>query len=78
MNSEARGWGRCAGRGAFGGVDGGGSVGADLNAARFPTTVGQIGDLILGRYLLAFEVASVLLLAALIGAILLARGDEAS
>lgn len=63
---------------AFVAIDVEWSVVADLNADRFPTTVGQIGDLILGRYLLAFEVASVLLLAALIGAILLARGDEAT
>jgi len=51
---------------------------ADLDADRFPTTVSAIGDLVLGRYLLAFEVASVLLLAALIGAIMLVREDEAA
>ena len=52
------------------------NVVADLGADRFPTTVGAIGDLLLGRYLLAFEVASVLLLAALVGAIVLVREDE--
>ena len=52
------------------------NVVADLGADRFPTTVGAIGDLLLGRYLLAFEVASVLLLTALVGAIVLVREDE--
>ena len=51
---------------------------ADLEADRFPSTVSRVGDLLLGRYLLAFEVASVLLLAALIGAIMLVREDEAA
>lgn len=54
------------------------NVVADLSADRFPTTVGAIGDLLLGRYLLAFEVASVLLLAALVGAIVLVQEDEAA
>ena len=49
---------------------------ADLDADRFPTTVQAIGEALLGRYVLAFEVASVLLLAALIGAIVLVREDE--
>ena len=53
------------------------SVLADLDADRFPTTVGAVGDLLLGRYLLAFEVASILLLAALIGAIMLVQEDDA-
>ena len=35
------------------------------------TTVGAIGDLLLGKYVLAFEVASILLLFALMGAIVL-------
>lgn len=52
------------------------NVVADLGVDRFPTTVGVIGDLLLGRYLLAFEVASVLLLAALVGAIVLVQEDE--
>jgi NADH-quinone oxidoreductase subunit J len=38
-------------------------------------TTGQISDTIFGTYLVAFEVASVMLLAALIGAIVLARRD---
>jgi NADH-quinone oxidoreductase subunit J len=50
-----------------------------LAARAFPDTVATIGDLLLGRYVLAFEVASVLLLFALLGAIVLVheRGDEA-
>jgi NAD(P)H-quinone oxidoreductase subunit 6 len=40
-----------------------------------PTTA-EIGDLLMTRYLLPFEVASVLLLAALIGAALLSRPDR--
>ena len=51
---------------------------ADVDADRFPTTVQAIGEALLGRYVLAFEVASVLLLAALIGAIVLVREDEAA
>lgn len=39
-----------------------------------PTTLG-IGELILNRYVLPFELASVLLLAAMVGAILIARED---
>ena len=50
--------------------------GAALDARSFGATVADIGDLLLGRYLLAFEVVSVLLLTALIGAILLVREDE--
>ena len=49
--------------------------GEALDAAAFATTVGAVGDALLGRYLLAFEVVSVLLLAALIGAIVLVRED---
>ena len=40
-----------------------------------PTTA-EIGELLMTRYLLPFEVASVLLLAALIGAALLSRPDQ--
>ena len=47
-----------------------------LERSDFETTVGAIGDALLGRYVLAFEIASVLLLAALVGAILLVREDE--
>ncbi len=36
-------------------------------------TSAAIGDLLLGKYLIAFEVASVLLLAALVGAVLIVR-----
>ncbi len=42
-----------------------------------PTTA-DIGELLMTRYLLPFEVASVLLLAALIGAALLSRPDRAA
>jgi NADH-quinone oxidoreductase subunit J len=40
-----------------------------------PQLTGQVGDSIFSTYVLPFEVASVLLLAALIGAIVLARRD---
>jgi NADH-quinone oxidoreductase subunit J len=40
-----------------------------------PNTVGRIGDLFLGHYLLAFEVVSLLLLATLIGAVVIARKE---
>ena len=54
-----------------------GALSGDLLAGRdFATTADVIGDALLGRYVLAFEVASVLLLAALIGAIVLVREDE--
>jgi len=36
---------------------------------------GELGELLLGRYLLPFEVVSVLLLAALIGAVIIARRE---
>ncbi len=51
--------------------------GEALDAQSFASTVEAVGDALLGRYLLAFEVASVLLLSALVGAILLVREDEA-
>ena len=40
-----------------------------------PQTTGQVGDAIFQTFVLPFEVASVLLLAALVGAIVLARRD---
>ncbi|MDA1002310.1 MAG: NADH-quinone oxidoreductase subunit J [Chloroflexi bacterium] len=52
-----------------------------LAARSFPDTVATIGDLLLGRYVLAFEVASILLLFALLGAIVLVherRADAAA
>jgi NADH-quinone oxidoreductase subunit J len=52
-----------------------------VNAAAYAETTESIGKLLLTRYLLPFEVASVLLLAALIAAAMLvrpARGEEAS
>jgi NADH-quinone oxidoreductase subunit J len=45
-----------------------------LNVAE-PMTSGEVGDAIFSTYLVPFEVASVLLLAALVGAIVLARRD---
>jgi len=50
--------------------------GAALEARGFGSTVQTIGEELLGRYVLAFEVAAVLLLFALIGAIALVRDDE--
>jgi NADH-quinone oxidoreductase subunit J len=47
---------------------------SEINVAT-PTTSGQVGDAIFSTYLVPFEVASVLLLAALVGAIVLARRD---
>ena len=55
---------------------GGALSGAALAGQSFETTADAIGDALLGRYVLAFEIASVLLLAALIGAIVLVREDE--
>lgn len=37
----------------------------------------RMGELLLGRYLLPFEIASLILLAAIIGAIALAKGEKA-
>ncbi len=45
-----------------------------INVRAVPNT-GQIGDAIFSQYLVPFEVASILLLAALVGAIVLARRD---
>ena len=45
------------------------------DSSQGPSTVELIGHLILGKYLLPFELASVLLLMAMIGAIVLARRD---
>jgi NADH-quinone oxidoreductase subunit J len=50
----------------------------DQRAADLGSAVAAIGEELLGRYVLAFEVASVLLLFALIGAIVLVRDDEAA
>ena len=57
-------------------VDWGALSGDALAATDFATTANAIGNALVGRYVLAFEVASVLLLAALIGAIVLVREDE--
>jgi len=50
--------------------------GDDLLRLDFATTVQGIGSALLEPYILAFEIASVLLLTALVGAILLVREDE--
>ena len=47
-----------------------------VDATAFQPTTGEICNLFLGQYLLPFEVASVLLLAALIAAAMLVRPDE--
>ena len=46
-----------------------------LPEALAPTSTGAVSDAIFGRYLIPFEVVSLLLLAALIGAIVIARRD---
>ena len=51
------------------------AFGRDHIPVSVPTTTGQVGDAIFSTYLVPFEVASVLLLAALVGAIVLARRD---
>ncbi|MCK9485443.1 MAG: NADH-quinone oxidoreductase subunit J [Dehalococcoidia bacterium] len=48
-------------------------TGAALAESDFASTVGEVGRLLLGRYVLAFEVASVLLLIGLLGAIVLVQ-----
>ena len=40
-----------------------------------PDTVSDLADMMLNRYILPFEIAATLLLAALLGAIILAKGD---
>ena len=50
-------------------------TGEALAARSFDDTIERIGDLLLNRYVLAFEVASVLLLFALLGAIALVQED---
>lgn len=53
-------------------------TGDALAARSFDDTIERIGELLLGRYVLAFEVASVLLLFALLGAITLVQEDPDS
>jgi NADH-quinone oxidoreductase subunit J len=40
-----------------------------------PDTVNELSDMMLNKYILPFEIAATLLLAALVGAIILAKGD---
>lgn len=47
-----------------------------LTTNAFSDTVGGIADLMLGEYVVAFEVAAVLLLVAMVGAIILAKGAD--
>jgi len=47
-----------------------------VKEARFLPTTADIGELLLTRYLLPFEIASVLLLAALVGAALISRPNR--
>lgn len=48
-----------------------------LNTAALPDdTVSALAELLLDRYMLAFEIAAVLLLAAMIGAVVLAKGAD--
>lgn len=51
-------------------------TGPALEAQSFATTAAGIGSALLGRHVFAFELASVLLLVAFIGAIALVREDE--
>ena len=51
-------------------------TGTALNKLDFDNTIEQIGALLLGKYIIAFELASVLLLFALIGAISIVRSSE--
>ena len=53
-------------------------TGGALDARSFNTTAGAVGDALLNRYVLAFEIASVLLLAAFIGAIALVQEEGES
>jgi len=48
-----------------------------VEEARPEASVGRIGELFLGRYLMPFELASIVLLVALIGAAYIARRGEA-
>lgn len=55
------------------------AVGSDwstLKESPFPTTAAALGEALLDKYVLPFEVAAVLLLAAMVGALLLAREEE--
>jgi NADH:ubiquinone oxidoreductase subunit 6 (subunit J) len=48
---------------------------SEASRGPFVTTAAAIGDALLNRYVLPFEIASVLLLVAMIGAIVLVRED---
>jgi NADH-quinone oxidoreductase subunit J len=49
---------------------------ATTSAPPAESTVGQIADLLLGKYVVPFEAAAVLLLAAMAGAIILGKGAD--
>lgn len=44
--------------------------------AEFKDSIGKIAFMLMGDYVIAFEIAAILLLAAVIGAIILARGED--
>jgi NADH:ubiquinone oxidoreductase subunit 6 (subunit J) len=50
--------------------------GIHLKKLDFDNTIASIGELLLGKYIIAFELASILLLFALIGAISIVRSNE--
>ena len=50
----------------------------DVDAPHIVGTTADVGEAFLGRYLLPFEVISVLLLAAVVGAVVIARRDSRS
>ena len=51
-------------------------TGLNLDKLNFNDTIDKIGTLLLGKYIIAFELASILLLFALIGAISIVRSDK--
>tara|TARA_Y100000996_G_scaffold119156_1_gene88983 strand:+ start:3457 stop:4011 length:555 start_codon:yes stop_codon:yes gene_type:complete len=51
-------------------------TGLSLDKLNFSNTIDKIGTLLLGKYIIAFELASILLLFALIGAISIVRSNE--
>ncbi|MBR73629.1 MAG: NADH-quinone oxidoreductase subunit J [Dehalococcoidaceae bacterium] len=51
-------------------------TGLNLGKLNFNDTIDKIGTLLLGKYIIAFELASILLLFALIGAISIVRSDK--
>ncbi len=52
------------------------TTGSIADRGAFPTTAASLGEALLKPYVLPFEVASVLLMAAMIGAIVLTQEEE--